>query len=58
MDQKQIEENCTQRDGVNGTNGPRAVRSKVRHYHLCGTGDLGKLRAGFRFCGSKSVDWC
>ncbi len=58
MDQKQIEEIVRSVMASMGQTAPRAVRSKVRHHQLCGTGDLGKLCAGFRFCGSKSVDWC
>ena len=36
-------------------NGPAPSVAK-RHHQLCGTGDLESC-AGFRFCGSKSVDW-
>ena len=40
MDQKQIEEIVRSVMASMGQSGPRAVRSKVRHHHLCGTGDL------------------
>ncbi|GHL44494.1 hypothetical protein ECZU28_44890 [Escherichia coli] len=56
MDQKQIEEIVRSVMASMGQAAP--APSKVRRHHLCGTGDLGKLRAGFRFCGSKSMDWC
>ncbi|MBW6098416.1 ethanolamine ammonia-lyase [Escherichia coli] len=58
MDQKQIEEIVRSVMASMGQAAPAPSEAKVRHHHLRGTGDLGKLRAGLRLCGSKSVDWC
>ncbi len=56
MDQKQIEEIVRSVMASMDKRPPRRQKQSappppVRHR------DLGKLRAGFRFCGSKSVDW-
>ncbi|EOW45273.1 ethanolamine ammonia-lyase [Escherichia coli] len=48
MDQKQIEEIVRSVMASMGQAAP-APSEAVRHHQLCGTGDLGKLCAGFRF---------
>lgn len=57
MDQKQIEEIVRSVMASMGQ-GPRAVRSKVRHHHLCAPVTSESCALDLGSGGSKSVDWC
>lgn len=58
MDQKQIEEIVRSVMASMGQAAPAPSEAKCATTTCAATGDLGKLRAGLRLCGSKSVDWC
>ncbi len=49
MDQKQIEEIVRSVMASMGQTAPAPSEAKCATTNLCGTGDLGKLCAGFRF---------